>query len=87
MTYIRGFTAPLVSVGSGNGLVPPGNKQLYKYIYTHKCKLYVENVANKFPHLDNVFTHWGREKIAAILQTGFSNAVSFNENLRSLIKI
>ena len=46
-------------------------------IMTQKCYSYHIMYHGTVPHVAQVLTHWGRDKMAAIFQTSFSNAFSW----------
>ena len=52
----------IVNIGSGNGLVSSDNKPLPDAIL---AQIYVVSLGH------NELTHWGRNKVATILQTAF----------------
>ena len=69
-----------VNIGSGNGLVPSGNKPLLEPMLTQIPVTRPQLVNVGIPYalfLSLELTHWGWDKIEAILQTTFSNAISW----------
>ena len=55
-----------------------------KVRYFFICKFFYRNKQQRFPGWSNLLTHWGQDKMAAILWMKFSNAFSWTKILDSI---
>ena len=84
---------PYANTGSDNGLLPDGTKPLPEPFYIASCSRSKNGFIGSYEIQINglvspnksatkgldVYTQWGRDKMAIIFQTKFSNAFSWME--------